>query len=333
MMSGRRWTALIIAAALFILSVVIQLTGDPGKDDKTDTPFAFQDSMFKEKVLKRGTGSKKIAVLNLDGVIQDLGSTPFMDTLAYDHRRFLEMIEYAGEDPNVEGVIVNVNSPGGGVVESAEIHDKLIEVQEEYNKPVYASMGNVAASGGYYVSAPADKIVAHPATLTGSIGVITESVDISELADEYGIDFNTIKSGKHKDIMSPKRKMTDEEEEILQVMTNDLYDDIVEVIVNGRDMSEEKVRELGDGRIYTRKQAKEHELVDDLGTLDDAIKMMKEEQDLKGAQVIEYEPGYSLRQMFSLSADNILRSDAKVHDILNLIEQSRGPRLMYLYAG
>src|SRR5690625_383695 len=116
-------------------------------------------------------------------------------------------------------------------------------------------------------------------------------------------------------------------------MTNDLYDDFVEVIVNGRDMSEEKVRELGDGRIYTGKQAKEHELVDDLGTLDDAIKMKKEEQDLKRAQVSEYEQGYSLREMFSISADNILRYYAKVHDILNLIEQSSGPRIMYLYAG
>src|SRR5699024_682842 len=107
------------------------------------------------------------------------------------------------------------------------------KIQEETEKPVYVSMGNTAASGGYYVAAPADKIVANPATLTGSIGVIMESINFAELADEYGIDFNTIKSGEYKDIMSSSRKMKDEEKEILQTMIDELYDEFVQVIVDG----------------------------------------------------------------------------------------------------
>src|SRR5690625_6000164 len=99
-------------------------------------------------------------------------------------------------------IIVNVDSPGGGVVESATIHDKVVEIQEDYDKPVYVTMGNTAASGGYYVAAPAGKIVAHPATLTGSIGVIMQSINFTDLADDLGFDFNTIKSGKIKDTMS-----------------------------------------------------------------------------------------------------------------------------------
>src|SRR5699024_10481245 len=247
-------------------------------------------------------------------------------------RRFLEMNEYAGEEPNVAVVIVNVNSPGGGVVESAEIHDKLIEVQEEYNKPVYASMGNVAASGGYYVSAPADKIVAHPATLTGSIGVIMESVNYAELADKLGIDFNTIKSGEFKDIMSSSREMTDEEEDILQTMIDELFDEFVQVIVDGRGMSESDVRKLADGRIYTGKQAKENGLIDEVGSLEDTIAFMQADHQLENAQVVEYEASQGLWGLLSYSAQNNFRKDTELQGIMNIIRDSSGPRAMYLYS-
>lgn len=331
-MSSKRWTALIIAIALFILSIGVQLTGNRNSTDQTDNPLLFQDATFKERSIKKGIGNKKIVVLNLEGVIQDIGSVPFMNTIAYDHKRFLKMIEQAADDPTVSGVILKVNSPGGGVVESAEIHDKLAELQHTFNKPLYVSMGNTAASGGYYVSAPAEKIFAHPATLTGSIGVIMENVDISELADTYGIDFNTIKSGEFKDIMSPTRPMTDEEHDILQSMIDDLYDDFVDVIAEGRDMPEDKVRDLGDGRIYTGKQAQEHGLVDELGTLDDTIEVMKDEHNLKGARVVEYEPAISIGQLIGFTAKNVLSADNEFHNLLTLVKESSGPRLLYLYS-
>ncbi|PJH64084.1 S49 family peptidase, partial [Salmonella enterica] len=114
----------------------------------------------------------KIAVVELDGVIQDVNTSSVLNTGGYNHDRFLKKLEDVAEDRTVNGIILRVNTPGGGVVESDEIHDKIVEIKEEHDKPVYVSMGNQAASGGYYVSAPADKIVAHPATLTGSIGVI-----------------------------------------------------------------------------------------------------------------------------------------------------------------
>src|SRR5699024_9499864 len=129
-------------------------------------------------------------------------------------------------------------------------------------------MGGMAASGGYYVAAPADKIFAEATTLTGSIGVIMESVNYAELAENHGVKFNTFTSGKHKDIMSPSREMTEEEHDIMQSMIDEMYDEFVDVIVDGRGMDEQTVREVGDGRIYTGKQAKEVELIDDLGSLD-----------------------------------------------------------------
>src|SRR5699024_9909904 len=153
---------------------------------------------------------------------------------------------------------------GGGVVESAEIHDKIAEVREKYHKPVYISMGNMAASGGYYISAPADKILAQPATITGSIGVIMESLNFAQLAEDLGIDINTFTSGEYKDIMSATRPMRDDEREILQEIVDDMYDDFVQVIVDGRGMTDSEVRELADGRIYTGKQAAELDLIDGL---------------------------------------------------------------------
>lgn len=332
-MNSKRWIALVVAIALFLLSLGVQMTETPDDDPlATDFPTLFQEGEFKEKVIQTGVGKQKIVVLNLDGVIQDLGSVPFMSSVAYDHRRFLEMIKYATQDPQVGGVILRVNTPGGGVVESAEIHAELEKLVEQ-DIPLYISMGNTAASGGYYVSAPATKIVAHPATLTGSIGVILQNVDISELAKEYGIDFNTIKSGEYKDILSPMRKMTEAEEELLQEMVDDMYDDFVDVIVTGRHMSESDVRKIADGRVFTGKQAKENGLVDDLGSLDDTIRLLQEDYGLENARVVEYETTISLSQLFTLSVKSILGKDQELFNVLNLLQESSGPRIMYLYAG
>lgn len=142
-------------------------------------------------------------------------------------------------------------------------------------KPVYVSMGSMAASGGYYISAPADKIYASPETMTGSLGVIMHGYNYEKLAKKYGVEFETIKSGPHKDIMSPTREMTGEEREILQNMINNSYDQFVKVIADGRGMTENEVRKIADGRIYDGRQAKENHLIDDFGHLDDVIAAMK----------------------------------------------------------
>lgn len=328
-MSGQRWAALILAVGLFFVSVFYQLSLT--NTDSLDR-FVSNEIYFDEKVIQEGDFDQKIVVLNLDGIIQDMGSLPFSNPMIYDHRQFLQSITHAGKDESVDGIILNVNTPGGGVVESAEIHARLVEVQEKYNKPLYVSMGNTAASGGYYVSAPADKIVAHPATLTGSIGVIMESVNYAELADKLGIDFNTIKSGEFKDIMSSSREMTDEEEGILQTMIDELFDDFVQVIVEGRGMAEEDVRKLADGRIYTGKQAQENGLIDEVGSLEDTIAFMQNDYQLENAQVVEYEVSQGFWGLLNYSAQNIFRKDTELQGIMNMIRDSSGPRAMYLYS-
>ncbi|WP_085993810.1 signal peptide peptidase SppA [Oceanobacillus senegalensis] len=329
-MTRKRWIALTIAIILFVFSIGFQavtriMTADLEK------LMNFDVGKFEEDILEEGSSLNKIAVIRLNGIIQDTSTNAF-NTTTYNHNQFLQMIEEAGEDSTIKGIILRVNTPGGGVVESAEIHDKIKEVQERHGKPVYVSMGNTAASGGYYISAPADKIIAHPATLTGSIGVIMESINFTELANQLGIDFNTIKSGEFKDIMSASREMTEEERQILQTMIDDLYDDFVQVIVEGRELSDERVRELGDGRVYTGSQAFELGLVDSLGTLDDAIASMKEEHQLENAKVVEYKSGLGIYQYIGMTLKSSLGSQGKMDSLVELLRQSNAPQAMYLYS-
>lgn len=330
-MDKKRWIALVIAAILFVFSIGFQLTATVASSDFSNL-LRNNTKGFSEKVIENGNGNEKIAVIHLEGVIQDGTGNSLINANAYNHKLFLKMLEEVGKDRTVDGLVIRVNSPGGGVVESAEIHDKITVIQEEYKKPVYVSMGNTAASGGYYIAAPADKIVAHPATLTGSIGVIMESINFADLADKYGVDFNTIKSGEFKDIMSSSRKMTKEEREILQTMIDELYDEFVQVIVDGRGLSEKEVRKLGDGRVYTGTQAKEQALVDELGSMDDTIAMMKKDYDLDHASVVEYGSGLDIGGFLGSKVQGMFGSESDLIGIKDLLRESNAPRAMYLYS-
>ncbi|MBD0408239.1 S49 family peptidase [Bacillus siamensis] len=334
-MNAKRWIALVIAIGIFGVSVIASVTvgvlknvGDTGSD------FASLTDDTEEVTLDKGSPGSKIAVLEVDGTIEDNGeSAGLLSSGGYDHRSFLKQIERAKEDKSVKGIVLKINSPGGGVYESAEIHKKLEELKKETKKPIYVSMGSMAASGGYYISTAADKIYASPETLTGSLGVIMESVNYSKLADELGIKFETIKSGAHKDIMSPTRDMTKEERKIMQTMVNDSYEGFVNVISKGRHMSKADVKKIADGRVYDGRQAKKIGLVDDLGFYDDTISAMKKDhKNMKNASVITYEEGFGLGSLFSMSAAKMFKSEIDFLNMKELISQSGSPRMMYLYA-
>lgn len=334
-MNGKRWGALGIAAGLFVISIIISSSMLFLKQsDMFSEAFAATNSDFAEEVIEEGTSASKILVLNVNGVIQDTGEdvASFFSTAGYQHQTFLDMVEAAGKDKNVKGVIVRVNSPGGGVVESAEIHKKLTELKEKSKKPVYISMGTTAASGGYYIATAADKIYAAPDTLTGSLGVIMQSVNYGELAEKYGVKFETIKSGPYKDIFSPTRDMTEEERDILQTMVDNAYKGFVKVITEGRPLTEEEVRKVADGRIYDGRQAKENNLIDELGYLDDTILAMKKDLKIEDAQVIEYQTSLGLDSFLSMGASKLFKDDIELSNLYQFIAQPNSPRLMYLYS-
>lgn len=335
-MTGKRWAALAIAAVLLFFSIAINafsIFASTNFESNFNELFGATDELFAEEVIESGSATNQIAVLDLNGTIQDTGgATSFFTTEGYHHQTFMKKLDYVKENNSVKAVILRVNTPGGGVVESAEIHDKIVEIQSEANKPVYISMGSMAASGGYYIAAPAHKIFATPETLTGSLGVIMQGYNFAGLAEKYGVEFITIKSGPYKDIMSPTREMAEEEREILQSMIDNSYEGFVKVIAEGRGMSEAEVRQIADGRIYDGRQAKEIGLIDDFGYFSDVVEAVKEEQNIGNAQVVKYTESFGLGSLFSLGAQKLKGGDHELTSLLNLLSQTHSPRLMYLYA-
>ncbi|MBB4824262.1 protease-4 [Sporosarcina luteola] len=330
-MNSKRWIAIIAATALVFVSIGINSLSYIFTRDFNSFWNSLSDpSIITEYVIEEGRGNERIAVLTLDGVIQDVPSSLFASS-SYDHQFFMQQLDTIYEDSTVKGVVLIVNSPGGGVMESSDIYDAIRAIQSEREIPFYVAMGGMAASGGYYVSAPAEKIFVHPETITGSIGVIMESVNYAKLAEKYGIDFNTIKTGPYKDIMSSTREMTEEERNMLQEMVNDSYERFVDIVAEGRHMSIEDVKKVADGRIMNGRQAIEAGLADETGKPGDAIAALKEDFELENASVIEYAPSEGFGSLFGLKLDGLFGRNMETELIGKLLSDYDSPRMMYLY--
>ena len=333
-MNTKRLVALIIAAVLLFFSIGINMIITIFK---TDFFSSFEnvinsESYVLENVLESGDFGHRIAQLTVNGTIQDVGEPSIWETVDYNHQVFLKQLNAVLNDDSVKAVLLNVNSPGGGVIESAEIHEKLMEIKEQKKIPIYVSMGTLAASGGYYISAPADKIFAQRETLTGSIGVIMQSINYSKLAEKIGVEFETIKSGEHKDMLGGARASTAEEIAMLQEMIDESYEQFVDIIEEGRGMSEAEVKKVADGRILGGSQALKAGLVDEIGNKSDALAALRTDFNLQDAEVFEYTLnskdwtsllGVKLSSWFSPSAESQYLS--------KIISSTNSPRMMYLY--
>ena len=226
--------------------------------------------------------SPYIATIYVEGAIQAGNTDYFGRAAGYQHEWTLDMIEQLIGDSNNYGLIIFIDSPGGTVYESDELYLKIREYQEITENPVYAVMGSTAASGGYYISAPCDKIYANRNTWTGSIGVtIGTIVDVSEFLENYGIKTKTITSGEHKAMGSSYQEMTEEEQAIWQGLVDEAYLQFADIVAEGRNLPIEYVYEIADGRILSAKQAIEAGLVDEIGGIEDAYAAMYKEIALK----------------------------------------------------
>jgi len=217
-----------------------------------------------------GDGPDKIAVVPVEGEIASADDSLGGTQPTTSPEGLADALRQAGQDTTVVGVVLEVNSPGGGVTASDEMHQSILDFRENTGKPVVVSMGDTAASGGYYISTAADRIVANETTLTGSLGVIIPLNNFAEAADKYGIKQVVIKSGKYKDMGNAFREMRPDEREIFQSIVDGLYSEFVDVISEGRGIPEDRVREIADGRVYSGSQAKDLGLVDSFGDLDEA---------------------------------------------------------------
>ena len=215
--------------------------------------------------------TEKIGLLTVNGTISS-------------SQKITSQIVKFREDRSIKAIILRVNSPGGMVGPSQEIYREIQKTVP--HKKVIVSMGAVAASGGYYISAAADKIVANPGTITGSIGVLMEFVRLEELMNKVGIDLEIVKTGEFKAMGSPDRKLTTSEREIIHELIFDLQRQFVEAIAAGRGLPMEKVRQIADGRIFSGARAMELGLVDVLGNFQDAVQLTKELTGIRGDVVL-----------------------------------------------
>jgi len=207
-------------------------------------------------------GGNRVAVVEVEGLIVDA-------------ERVVRELEEHVEDPSVRAIVVRIQSPGGLVAPTQEIYDAITRARGR-DKPVVASMGAVAASGGYYLATASTRIVANPGTLTGSIGVIMQLPEIEGLLKKVGVRYEVIKAGRHKDVGSIARPMTAEERTILQGLLDDVYDQFVTAVAKGRNLERQAVLALADGRVYSGRRARELSLVDELGGLEEAVRVAGE---------------------------------------------------------
>jgi protease-4 len=271
----------------------------------------FLGTYLTARLVERPAGAaNQIALVRVEGVILDADEP------------VAQLRDFA-ENEAIRAILIRIDSPGGAVVPSQEIYDQVKKIRAEGRLKVVVSMGSVAASGGYYIASASDRIVANPGTLTGSIGVILEMPNFEELMKKIGVENTVVKSGVHKDLISPFRKLGDEERAILQRVMDDVHDQFIQAVSDGRGLAKDTVAAIADGQVFTGRQAKDKGLVDEIGSFEDAIKITGELAGIVGRPVV-VEP----KRPFSLT--DLIRTAFRGR-IGALVDPASTIRLNYLW--
>lgn len=252
-------------------------------------------------------------------VSQRIGVIPIEGVITNSHFIVNQLVSFR-KDRKIKAIILRIDSPGGAVGPSQEIYREVKRTTRE--KKIVASLGSVAASGGYYAASAADKIVSNPGTITGSIGVLMEFMRVEDLLKKIGIDFEVVKSGEFKDMGSPHREMTEKERALLQELISDVQDQFVKAVAEGRGLTKERVRELADGRIFSGASAKKLGLVDQLGNFQDAVNLAKEMSHIEGEVTLVY-PERKGPRIWDLFAKNM------INRLFDILQERMGGRLQY----
>ena len=275
---------------------------------------------------------QRVLRIHVEGAIAE-ASSPLLGAEGGTISQVERALKLAKRDDDIRGVLLDINSPGGGVTDSDRIWMLLRDFREETDKPILALFGDTAASGGYYIAAAADRILARPTTITGSIGVILSNLNFAEAAREFGIRQEVVVSDRtpYKDIMSPFRPMTDEERAILKSIVDEMYDRFVDVVDRGRPkLSRDEVVALADGRIYSARQAAENGLVDGIATREEALAQLAEMCGAESVRLVEQRRRPTFADLLFQSRAEPPSLDA---GLAQLLGRSTGPRLLYWWSG
>ncbi len=280
-----------------------------------------------KEVLVEGEGEEKIVLVPVRGLITFAEGGTFWERESLG-KQVADRLRAAGADSAVKAVVLLVDSPGGGITASDIIHQQVRDLKES-GKVVVALFEDLAASGGYYVACPSDWIVAHPTTVTGSIGVIIQTLNLQVLMEKIGVRDVTIKRGEEKDLLSPFRELTGAERQMLQGVIDEMYSRFLDVVAEGRGLDREELEVVAGGSIFTGTQALENGLVDEIGYRDSAIRRARELAGLEEATVIEYRREYSLFDLFRSRLGRGLTGTAGL-DFSEIFKPAT-PRLLYLW--
>lgn len=341
---NKKSIAIIIALAILLITTLgdvfinrLQQTASTSEAELNRLFDGFLGDKEQELILQGSDKENRIAVVPITGVIGAESAGILQE------ESVVNQLDLVLDDQSVRGLLLMIDSPGGTVYESARIWQKIKEIQEEKAIPIYSSMGSVAASGGYYVAAPSDKIFASEETITGSIGVIADYVNIAELEEKLGIEHEVIKSGEFKDIGSMSREMSEEERQINQEQVDEFFNKFVQVIADGREMTEKETLALADGRVYTGKQALENGLIDETGYFEDALNQLVNDLSLTDPEVYQRMSSTSrLSQWIGIKSEDLPTQDESGNEpfqteVLKYIEKTRSegnlPKFYYLYGG
>lgn len=314
--------ALLIGALLFTGCTCISI------------PLMERDQSLRETVVS-GEGRNKILLLDISGPItskERRGAFSFQSEVSIVSR-VREELEKAARDKRVKGLIVRINSPGGTVTASDIIYKEINKFREEKKVPVIACMMELATSGGYYVAVAAESIVAHPTSVTGSIGAIAVKLNAQGLMEKIGVVDETVTAGDKKDLFSPLRPATEEEKAIIQSMLNTFHERFKDLILQARpSLTREELNQLADGRVFTADQAREKKLIDEIGYLDDVVGMVKRKAGIDEARVVMYHRprGYK-NNLYSQMVSPDLESINLINIDLSGMLGDTGLHFMYLW--
>ncbi len=321
----RLWPWLLGAVLLVVLgvSLLLNLVMAAGLTMQLAGPGGLRE----ELVMGDPLAEEKVALVNLKGAIVDsAGGFGAVGTF----RTTVAELEQAASDDAVKAVVLVVDSPGGEVTASDVLCHKVRRLREKTGKPVVVCMGSMATSGAYYVSVGADRIVAHPTTVTGSIGVLMTLINAQGLMEKVGLRSIVLKSAEHKDLGSPLREMTAEERSLLQGVLDHLFARFKETVAEGRGMSAAKVDILANGRIFTAQEALESGLIDSIGYLEDAIAEAKKLAGVPEAKVVRYQRPSGLIRLFTSELEALASPRSVTVNIIGLPEPHTA-RFLYMW--
>lgn len=282
------------ACLLLVLLMSLTTLAGCGTPSFLVTPVS-NTNQLKEEVVKGGDGwsPEKIAIISIEGMLANARSGGFLQPTENPVSLFVQELRQAEADPKVVAVVLRINSPGGTVTASDTIYQELMRFKKKTSKPVIASSQEMAASGAYYVACAADKIVVQPTSIVGSIGVIFEAFDLEGTLQKLGIRVSPVQSGRFKDMGSPFRQRTVEEQALMQQMVDQYYQRFVAIVTERRGIKESgALQTVADGRVFTGQDAVKYGLADANGLLEDAVDMAAEQAKVKHPRVILYKRPY-----------------------------------------